>query len=244
MTHSLRVRMRRWHRSAGALAAIGVLLLVVTGMLLNHAPSLGLDRSPVRSEWVLSRYGIEVEAPTSGYFVEPLWLSVCGGRLYVDTEAVSELDRITGAVRFDGMLFVGGGDGLLVLDGQGVLIDRLDRASLPGAVSALAVQGARLLLEAGGRWYASDSNLLRWTPSAAPAMTPQLRQLPEQIATVVGTDARGRQLDWERVLLDVHSGRLFGGWGPWLVDLFALTMALLAISGFWLWLRSRHRPHN
>jgi uncharacterized iron-regulated membrane protein len=241
MTHSVRIRMRRWHRSAGALAAIGVLLLVVTGMLLNHAPSLGLDQRPVRADWVLDRYGIQIAAPM-GYFVAPFWISVSGGQLYVDANAAGTLDQLRGAATLEGMIFAGGGDALVVLDGEGHRIDQLDRASLPGAIDAITARTDRVLVETGGQWYASDSSLLAWTPSAAPDAVTGARPLPVSLARAVVADARSRQLNWERVLLDLHSGRLMGAWGPWVIDVFALLFALLAISGFWLWLRSRYRP--
>lgn len=243
MTHSVRVRMRRWHRSAGALAAIGVLLLVVTGMLLNHAPSLGLDQRPVQVGWILDRYGIQIEAPLQGYFAEPFWISLCEGQLYVDARPVAMLEQLRGIAILDGMIFAGGADALVVLDGQGHKIDQLDRASLPGAINVISVHDGHLMIEVDGQWYASDSSLLRWTESTALPQRTSIRQLPEEISTAVARDARGRQLNWERVLLDLHSGRLLGALGPWIVDLFASLMALLAITGFWLWLRSRHRPH-
>ena len=46
-------------------------------------------------------------------------------------------------------------------------------------------------------------------------------------------------LPLERVLLDLHSGRIFGEAGVWLVDAAALLFLLLAGSGLWLWGR-RH----
>ena len=46
----------------------------------------------------------------------------------------------------------------------------------------------------------------------------------------------------ETLLLDIHSGRIVGAWGPLLVDIVALVLTGLAISGAVVFFRS-HRRH-
>lgn len=48
--------------------------------------------------------------------------------------------------------------------------------------------------------------------------------------------SRHHSLLKSRVLLDLHSGRLFGYFGVLLVDFFAFCFILLALSGIYLWL--------
>jgi uncharacterized iron-regulated membrane protein len=50
---------------------------------------------------------------------------------------------------------------------------------------------------------------------------------------------RGVGLPLERVMLDLHSGRILGRAGVYLVDTAAVLFLLLAISGVWLWARRR-----
>ncbi len=40
---------------------------------------------------------------------------------------------------------------------------------------------------------------------------------------------------YERLFLDLHSGRAFGGWGIWLVDLVGLGLMGLIVSGILAW---------
>jgi hypothetical protein len=54
----------------------------------------------------------------------------------------------------------------------------------------------------------------------------------------LGRDYRGRVLTLERLMLDLHSGRLFGLGGTWLMDIVAALLVILAASGMWLWSRS------
>ena len=48
---------------------------------------------------------------------------------------------------------------------------------------------------------------------------------------------RSRFLNWERVILDAHSGRLFGNIGVIFMDIVAIMLILLSISGIYIWLR-------
>ena len=47
-----------WHRYIGLAAALFVIVLTVTGLLLNHTEELGLDSSSVQSDTLLDWYGI------------------------------------------------------------------------------------------------------------------------------------------------------------------------------------------
>jgi hypothetical protein len=49
-------------------------------------------------------------------------------------------------------------------------------------------------------------------------------------------DSRSHKtISWQRLLLDLHSGRWFGAYGVWLVDLAAVILLFLALSGCWIW---------
>jgi uncharacterized iron-regulated membrane protein len=45
----------------------------------------------------------------------------------------------------------------------------------------------------------------------------------------------------ERLIADVHSGRIFGREGPLVVDALGLALALLGVSGTWMFARARRR---
>jgi len=45
-------------------------------------------------------------------------------------------------------------------------------------------------------------------------------------------------------LLDLHSGRVLGASGIYLMDLAAVAMLLLAASGAWLWFQRRLQHHS
>ena len=46
---------------------------------------------------------------------------------------------------------------------------------------------------------------------------------------------RGKGLNMERVVLDLHSGRFFGSYGIYVMDAAALALLWLSFSGIWVW---------
>ena len=53
----------------------------------------------------------------------------------------------------------------------------------------------------------------------------------------IGDAYSGSPLSYERVLLDLHSGRIFGRVGVLVVDAAAVALLLLALSGFYMWFK-------
>ncbi len=51
----------------------------------------------------------------------------------------------------------------------------------------------------------------------------------------------GNGINLERMVLDFHSGRLFGSIGVWFVDIVGVMVILLALSGLFLWFGRRRR---
>ena len=50
-----------WHRRIGLLALVLVIILAITGIMLNHTEKLNLDNTFINNSLLLSWYGIEPE---------------------------------------------------------------------------------------------------------------------------------------------------------------------------------------
>ena len=55
---------------------------------------------------------------------------------------------------------------------------------------------------------------------------------------------RGRGLTLERVMLDLHSGRIFGDFGIYIMDAAAVALLWLSGSGLWVWWSRRMKLHK
>ena len=80
------------------------------------------------------------------------------------------------------------------------------------------------------QWRVLQGPHPRW---AAPAITlPALKQ-------VIESHDMSQQINLERFLLDAHSGRFFGKYGIYVVDIAAILLLILSVTGIWLWVVRR-----
>ena len=202
-------RFRRGHRWVGTVLVAFVLYLAVTGILLNHSNDIGLDRQYIGWSWLLDAYGMGEPEPYAGRVdIGPLVVVADGRRVHV-------------------------------LLASGELVETLDLAAqLPQAITRLGSVGDRAVLQSDGRLHRSDTELMMfeaWDDGDSAAVS----WSPEVAADADGLEAlqaawRGQGLTVERVLLDLHSGRIFSLPGRLLLDILAIGMIVLSVSGLLL----------
>ena len=234
-----------WHRRVGIVAALLVLVLSITGIALNHTERLRLDERHVRWGWLLDWYGIEIPRDAVSFPLEPGRISLLGDRLYLDTKLLPGLfGELSGAVGLNGMVAAVVDGDVLLLTRSGDIVDRLGGENgVPSGIDAVGRSEADpIALRAGGDVFTTDEDLLVWSRSgtlASGVSWAMARPLDEDTLAAIRNDYRGRILPIERVLLDLHSGRIFGTLGPYLMDAAAVLLILLALTGSWLWLGRR-----
>ena len=233
----------QWHRMIGLTVAILVLFLAVTGIVINHTNRLGLDHSYVQSDWLLDWYGIRLPEQPHGFKVDDSWVSQIGQRLYFgDRELKGDHARLIGAVQVGKTIVIAAGDKLLLLTIDGRLIEQLSGSDgVPSGMRAIGIMKPdRLAVQAAHGVYHSDKEFSHWRKQAAQHDNwAQPTAVPESLKQKLSRLYRGRGLSHERVLLDLHTGRLFGGFGVMVMDAAAIMLLLLALSGTWLWLKRK-----
>jgi hypothetical protein len=235
---------RRLHRTLGAAAALFVLFMVLTGLAINHANGLGLNRKQVTQATLLDWYGLDGPANVLSFGLGDAWISFAGSQLFFNEQSVATVNGGAGAVAAGGLLVAASSDELLLLDADGTLVERLPWASIdPQPIGMIGLDADdNVLVKSGDRVWTADADLLNWRQDAE--TNPNLRWATPQPATdalqqAIGRAYRGQGLNLERVLLDLHSGRIFGPVGVLVYDLLALTIGFLSISGLVLWFRGR-----
>ena len=201
-----RSQFRRNHRWAGGTLVAFVLFLSITGIALNHSNDLGLDRKYVTWNWLLDAYGMGLPESYAGMAVlEPLVL-------------------------------VGDGRRVHILLSTGELVESIDLAAyLPDRIERVGTAGGRAILQSGDSLFRSDADLTEFA-SWLDGDEGQVNWSAKVIPDTPGLEAleatwRGQGLTVERVLLDLHSGRLFRIPGRVLLDIIAVGLILLSISG-------------
>lgn len=240
------VTARTWHRRVGLVIAALVAVLAITGVLLNHGDRLDLDRINIVTGWVVDWYGLTPVDDPVHFRVGDHWVSWIDGAVYANGSRVGEArGTARGVVEFDSLVAMATSETVVVFNGDGELVERLRAAFLPGAITRVGSAASRdqIVIRTPEGQFASDSDLLTWVPFEREVTwsepdTPDADVLEGQLAAY-----RGQGLPLSRVLLDLHSGRLFGSVGAAVMDAAAILLLLLVVTGFvnWAGFRSPRR---
>jgi len=243
LTRTIRL-VRHWHARIGVLVAIFLLFLALTGLALSHTDSLGLDKRQVSVTWLMRWYGLHSAAPSHGFLFQGGYLAAADGRWVMNGRVLGDAGQIpVGAVSWGGMRSLANAEALYLYMADGRLVDKLSGAALPDhPIKRLGTLDNRLVLETTkGRFVTDDG--LAWQPlnQGQPIWSVE-QNLPEaESASLI--KAFAPSLPLERIILDLHSGRIFGHYGPVLMDIVAIVLIVLSLSGMWIYLRTiRRRP--
>jgi hypothetical protein len=229
----------------GIMAAGFMLLVAVTGVLLNHTEYFQFDSQHVKSDDVLDWYGIKAPDDLLSFVTNERYITLMGEHLYIgELEAPGEYKKLIGTVSSNGMLIIAADDQILLMTPAGEMIERLDeKDGVPAGMKRVGVdQSGLFVIESGIDLYTSKDDFLSWQHWAGdkteirwatPAAT------GNALKKMLQYHYRGEVLPVERVLLDLHSGRFFGPLGPWLIDASAVLLALLSLTGTWMWIKRR-----
>ena len=232
-----------WHRYIGLSAALFVMVLSATGLALNHTESLHMDSTHVQSELLLDWYGIHAPEDLGSYSAGSVLITEVNERVFRDSEIIDDvLVPLVGAIGYLDLIVIAGLDQLTLLNREGELIETIGSAAgVPAGMKAIGIttDGA-IAIKAAHGYYLTDENLLEWIETdAVEATWSTLSVTPPELVQALQASYRGNGLPLERVVLDLHSGRLLGDAGVLLVDAAAILFLLLAMSGVWLWSRRR-----
>lgn len=235
----------RLHRWIGITAALFVLWLAISGLALNHSPDLKLGQRHVTSPSVLQRYGVSVTSADTGYQVGLDWVAEADGVLMINTHPVAEITSApVGAAQVGMFWFVAGKHWLILADPEGQVIEQVSRSALPHAIEGITYDAEFLRIQGEGRQSRSNLDLDGWQPDSMPFDAVTAKPLPDELRQRLENQARARHVTWERLLLDLHTGRYFGPLGVIIIDIAAILMTLLALSGLLLWLRYMNRQRQ
>ena len=237
----------RWHRRLGVLAAFFALLLATSGIVLNHSSALGLDRSFINWSWLQSAYG-DHSADLPAFQLGDHWLSrSADGRVYLNAVEVAPCNgKLVGALQLDELLYAACAEELLLVTRNAELVESINASTgLPVPLQGLGLIDGRVALQVGESWWLADLEQMDFGQRAAGGVVIQqltAGRLPEAIRQQM--PAVEQWLSWERLLLDLHSGRVLGHMGVLLVDIAGVMLACLATSGIAMWWMHRRRRRH
>jgi len=245
--NSIRTRLirqlREWHRRLGIFAAFFLIFLSISGIALNHTRLLSLSHQSISTPWLLSHYGIK-PANNVRFYQEKNWI-VTDQFVWLKDKLVFESDEnVISLAKFQSYTLLATRTQLIIFTETGGIVDMLDSSSdLPVPILALSTTDKHIALNTADGYYQSDSDLMDWHQIQTLIEPSWISNEPASQAelAVAQRQFQSQFLNWERVILDAHSGRLFGDFGVWFMDLVAFILILLSISGIYIWLRHSTR---
>lgn len=232
------------HRYGGITGAVLVILVCVTGLLLNHTDELGLSKKTVGAEGLLDWYGIETPSISSFGYGEQ-YVSQLKRSLYLnDTQIPGTYSPVQGIVVTQMMTVIATDQEIILTTQDGKLIEIMTKLqNIPSDIHQIGIlPDSRIVIRTADTLWLADPQFIGWTAADLTGLKVEwsaITQLPDELAQSITAHYRGTGLSLERILLDLHSGRILGRGGVWLGDAVAILFILLAMTGIWLWFKSR-----
>lgn len=232
--------LKSWHRSVGIFAAVFLLLLTVTGTLLMQTDDLELDSRYVNNERLLDWYGIHPAPPPISFSVDGHWITQLGSRIYFDTRILPQIDgRLIGVIAVGDELLIGTTSSLVLVTTNGIIAEKLGpESNVPTGQTHLghALSAKVLLRSPSGQFiFDPESGLIKADATTQALAWSGSGSVPQSVLEVINQDYRGAGLSLERIVLDLHTGRLFGSLGVVMINLASIALLILIISGAILW---------
>jgi hypothetical protein len=232
-----------WHRYIGISTALFVIVLTITGLALNHTDELALDSSYIQSDLLLDWYGIDSPDELTSYTSGLITVTAVNDLVFWGNEPLSHISApLVGLLVYRDMAVIAAGGALSLYTTEGELIEKLDSvAGVPAGITGIGITPQDLLaVKTAQGVYLTDENMLEWHRAGnTEVLWSAAAPLPAGLKDSMKKAYRGVGLPLERVMLDLHSGRILGRAGVYLVDAAGVLFLLLAFSGIWLWARRR-----
>lgn len=234
---------QKWHKNFGICSALFVIFLATSGIMLSHSQQLKLNTNYIQTEWLLDLYQINPANEPIGFMSSDTWATQVGKRLYFnEIEVAKNITTLVGLITINDIYVVAYDSQITLLTQAGEIVEHLTGAvGVPAGMQAIAADDeANLIIRAAHGYYRVNLDDLIWDEfDYLDGVWSLSSFIPEELKINLYHLYRGRGLTLERVLQDLHSGRIVGQWGVYIVDFMAILFLILAISGIWMWWKRR-----
>lgn len=231
---------RTVHRRLGITSAIFVIILSLTGTILHHSAALGIDGWFISSGLVQKLYGIEAPEQRVHFSIEGHGLTYIDDALYFDQERLpGRFTEPRGGIAFDQGLAVATASTIILLTPQGEVIEVITAEyGVPSNILKIgAGPDSSIYLQTTNGVLEANLETLRFSTAEFPSGDINWSapvNIDKTLAAAIKQDYVGTLINWERLVLDIHSGRVLGTFGVIVVDLMAMIFIVMAVSGLWI----------
>ena len=196
------------HRFLGITLVIFLLILSITGTLLQHAEDFGIRTKFIPSSLASNLYNIK-SCTVASIKLENKWISLCDSNLYFqENKIINNINSINAFFKKNSNYIIQYNKSHeIMLSEAGVILDmkHLDK------VSTSRLKKIKLRNDIA----------------------------PENLRKKIKDISLSKTITYERVAVDLHTGRLIGIVGITLVDLVTIGLIILSFTGTYSWLRHK-----
>ncbi len=222
------------HRWLGLFLALPLLWLALSGFLLNHVDQFGLRDRQLKSQWILNHYYPLPSGTPLGLSVGERKVQEWDEFIFLDGEVLDLSGELVGAVPYQSNLIVVTRERLVLIDEAGQIILEHDQSSLPPLpLKNVSLHEEVLMVESGQRWWKFSENLQenKWSQTPPESYRKPSPLNKEEVQALKEKLQNRGFIPLSQVLLDAHSGQLFGWIGVFLNDLAVVGIVLLVFLG-------------
>ena len=230
-----------FHRYIGLSVAIVAIYLSVTGILLNHTNDIGIDKNYINSPTVLGWYGISHPDYLNGHPLDEHWISKWNDDIYFNQKIIGQsTNPLRGATSTQHFYALATSETIWLITIDGDIIEKLNAPGEKlGDIIRFGQQNKFIVIKTEQGLFKADADLVSWQAiEDNDIIWSKENTLPADLSSAIFT--QGHSISWERVLLDLHSGRIVKG-GIILIDLAGVLLILLAVTGTIIWYKRRRR---
>lgn len=234
----------KMHRWIGLASAALFAVLAVTGPMLMHAKDFSLNEIWVTNDFALSFYDTDPAGPPRGVQTDAGWVLAVDGFVILEARLLGrDQGELIGAAIDGDYLVVAADSGLSLFTRDGAPVEHFGIDALPGPVLRLGQSADGLVIETPQGRFRSDDDYLSWREAnEGDVAWVDVDENPPAEQSRQALDIYRRHLvTAHRLITDIHSGRIVGAWGPYVMDAAAVAMLLMVASGLVNWWKNRGR---
>ena len=115
-----------WHRRLGLIVLLLVIVLSITGIMLNHTEALELDSHNIDNNWLLDWYGLNPSGAPVSFIAGDHIVTQWDGQLFFNEKTIpAGKESLLGAIESNDIIIILLTQSILLLDEEGSLIEQL-----------------------------------------------------------------------------------------------------------------------
>ena len=243
--HRKQIFLLKAHRYIGIMSFLVLCWLAISGLLLNHTEGLQLDRKYSSNPILLDLYHIPAPTFKQGILLNGKWLFSVKNAVYVEDKKLLETQDspLIGGLWQENFIAIATYQQVFLFTPE---LEWIDTLALQTTIKKIGLADTKIVLDTDQGCLKIDDDFMELSPCTMSKqfIWSQLDDVPDRVKLAFKQTQYGAVISLERLILDAHSGRIIGLAGVYFMDLMAIFIIMLGISGFTLWLLRKIKQYK